>query len=147
MFQWHGTGFSVLAQGTTEARGMTQHPIRRFLPEAFGSLALVATVVLAWPGIQVARADDDTALMSVDPALVQAQTATAAPRVAVREAPSCDDPGVPSTLDDAMVAHQIRQAMREYAQRVAAEGPHDPSEGIVLNGRGYNYRPVRTDQP
>ena len=58
---------------------------------------------------------------------------------------SCENPGVPSPLDDAMVAHQIREAMREYAKRVQAEDGQDPNAGIVLNGSGYNYKPLRRE--
>ena len=125
---------------------------RRLLSDGFGLLFLAAAVVLAWPGVRVAEASDaGAALMSVDPVLVKAQAGEAKAGVAAAPAPekdaaSCSDPGAPSTLNDAMVAHQIRRAMREYAQRMQAEGgPQDPSRGIVLNGTGYNYKPMRLE--
>lgn len=121
--------------------------------DALGFAAVAATLVLSWPGVRIARAEDPpaaraegaepaAALMSVDPLLVQGPAAPAA-----QDELTCANPGVPSPLNDAMIEHQIRRSMRELAQRMAAEQPDDGSgdHGVVLNGHGYNYRPARGD--
>ncbi len=113
--------------------------------DAAGLMALAVTLLLSWPGVRIAQAGDDSALMSVDPALEAAQ-APAAPA----EAPSCAVPGMPSTLGDAMVEHQARRMLREIAKRAQAAAPAPApgqpwiaktDQGVVLNSRGYNYRP------
>ena len=129
----------------------------RLLRDALGFVALAATLALAWPGVQIARAAeqaaDELAGMSVDPALVRAQnlrvqTAETGPRLPVAPAaagPSCSNPGVPSPLTDAMVEHQSRRMLRELVKRAAAQpqpGTQSSEHGIVLNSRGYNYRPT-----
>jgi hypothetical protein len=120
-----------------------------FSRDALGILAVAATLALSWPGVQIARADAPAAAaMSVDPALVQAQARTVPqPTAAPSSAgPSCANPGVPSTLDDAMVENDARRMLRQIVKRAAAQqqaGAESSEHGIVLNGRGYNYRPTR----
>jgi hypothetical protein len=117
---------------------------RRFaLREAVGLLALAATLALVSPGVEIARAGDAAsparaeAPVSVDPLL---ESRVAAPRLAAPNAPSCESPGG-ALRDDALLEHQLRELVR----RAAAQQPHAPGsteQGIVLNGRGYNYRPT-----
>lgn len=122
-------------------------PLRSFL----GFAAVVATVALAMPGLQVARAADEapaasgTGLMSVDPMLVQASPTPPLVLPKARRTPSCEDPGQPSMLDDALAEHQAQQMLREIARRAIAQhnAPQSTEQGIVLNGRGYNYRPTK----
>lgn len=132
---------------TAQARGSSLRAVR----DTLGLAAVAVGVVLAWPGIRIAQAGDaapesavvtvgEAQQMSVDPLLVQAQAGPAA-----GEGPSCSSPGVPSPLGDAMIEHQVRRAMQQMVQRMAAEQPGeaDADRGIVLNSRGYNYRSVR----
>lgn len=113
---------------------------------SLGFLAVAAVLALTSPGVQIARAGDEVAtpsgagLVTVDPALVQAQTASAS-----KTGPSCASPGTRPTLNDAMVEHQTRRMMQEIARQAAAAQPGQaPGEqGIVLNGRGHNYHPTR----
>ena len=121
---------------------MSARTDRSRLRDAAGFAAVVLACGLAWPGVQ-ARADE-SALMSVDPALEQAvaEPPLAAARPA-REPATCSNPGGPTPVDDAMARHQVRQALRAYAKRIQAERGDDPEAGIVLNGSGYNYRPYR----
>jgi len=143
---------------------MTPNRFVRDLVGLLGSAAIVACFAMAWPGVQIARADEP--LMTVDPVLVEAQAhlarveAPAPSRVEALQGreiqakelpgsgPSCANPGVPSTLNDAMVEHRARQMMRELAKQVGEVPPGQPwiaktEQGVVLNGRGYNYQPTR----
>ena len=134
--------------------------LRRLSTDTLGFAAVAATLALAWPGgVQTARADE-AALMSVDPSLVEAQKAPAreADEKVVKlvlpsdPGPSCANPGVGSTLDNAMIEHQAKQMLRQIAKRAQDAPPGQPwiaetDQGIVLNSRGYNYRPYRQDQP
>jgi hypothetical protein len=131
--------------------------IARDLSGLLGSTAIVASFALAWPGVQVAQADEP--LMTVDPVLVEAQNrvaraeAPAAPAMELAKelpgsGPSCANPGTPSTLNDAMIEHQARRMMRELTKQIEAAPPGQPwiartEQGVVLNGRGYNYHPTR----
>ncbi len=118
-----------------------------FLRDVLGFAALVLTLALTSPGVQIARADE-AAAMSVDPALTGTPAVAAAMPAAVAEkpAPSCSDPAAPVPLSDAVIEYQTRRMLQEVARRAAAEHPpgEPPGEqGIVLNGHGYNYRPTK----
>ncbi len=141
---------------------MSSHRIDASLPSFLGLAAVVAAMALAMPGLQVARAAEDAAeapaaiaagAMSVDPLLVQKEAP--APRLELpqlkqepkevpKQGPSCENSGRPSTLSDALAEYQTQQVLREIAKRAAAQqaAPRSTEEGIVLNGRGYNYRPT-----
>ena len=86
-----------------------------------GSLALLATFVLALPGVKAVRADDHgTPLASSD-------------------GPTCSAPGPEARLANADAA--LEQIRRQVAAQV------DPAAGggiIVLNNRGYNYGPANS---
>lgn len=119
-----------------------------FLRDVLGFAALVLTLALTSPGVQIARADE-AAAMSVDPALTGTPAVAAAKApvaVAEKAAPSCSDPAAPVPLSDAVIEYQTRRMLQEVARRAAAEQPpgEQPDEqGIVLNGHGYNYRPSK----
>lgn len=133
---------------------MSSNRIEASLRSFCGIAAVAATIALSMPGLQVARADDDAtgapaaAAMSVDPLLVEQAAGRArvapGPKPATRQTPSCENPGRPSTLEDALAEHQAQQMLREIARRATAQqaAPQSTEQGIVLNGRGYNYRPT-----
>ncbi len=133
---------------------MSSQRIDASVPSFFGFAAVVAAIALAMPGLQVARAAEDAAeapaaiaagAMSVDPLLVQKKApARRLELPQLKQGPSCANPGRPSTLGDALAEYQTQQVLREIAKRAAAQqaAPRSTEEGIVLNGRGYNYRPA-----
>jgi len=116
------------------------------LRDVLGLLALAATLALTSPGVQIAHAADGVvstppaSKASIDPALVKQ---TPAP-VQQKAGPSCSDPGTPSVLNDALVEYQTHRLLRQILQRAGEvrRGPQSSEQGIVLNGRGYNYRPT-----
>jgi len=116
------------------------------LLDVLGFAALVVTLALTSPGVEIARADE-AAAMSVDPVLAAAHAAVPkAAAVSSKAGPSCSDPGTPSPASDALVEYQAQRMLREIAARAATEQPPaEPSadQGIVLNGHGYNYRPIK----
>jgi hypothetical protein len=63
----------------------------------------------------------------------------AAPPVAAQSAPSCENPRA-ALLDDALLEHQLRELVRRAAAQ-QSDAPGSSEQGVVLNGRGYNYRP------
>ena len=84
--------------------------------------------------------------MSVDPVLAAAHAAAPkTPVVSEKAGPSCSDPGTPSTASDALVEYQAQRMLREIAARAAAEQPpaERSADMVVLNGHGYNYRPIK----
>jgi len=114
------------------------------LSSVLGFLAVAAALALASPGVRIAQASDDeadtpaSAAMSVDPVL--AARVLALPAAA--PAPSCDSPEPGDVLrDDALLVEQLHEVVRRAAARQAA-APEGGEQGIVLNGRGYNYRPT-----
>ena len=119
----------------------------------FGIAAVAAAIVLALPGLQVARAADDSNVvgnsvvgaMSVDPLLVERAPRRRLELPQAEQGPSCENPSRGAMLDDALAEYQTQQMLREIAKRVAAQpaAPESSEQGIVLNGRGYNYRPTR----
>ncbi len=131
---------------------------RRLLMDTLGFAAVAATLVLAWPGVRTAHAEE-AALMSVDPTLVEAQKVLvddsdemAKLVLPVDSGPSCANPGVGTTLENAMIEHQAKQMVRAIAKHAQNVPPGQPwvaetDQGIVLNSRGYNYRPYRQGDP
>jgi hypothetical protein len=84
-----------------------------------GMLALLATFVLALPGVKVVRAEE--------------------PRspVASHDGPTCNDASPEAT---ALRADQtVQQLQAQILARIAAEGGSPEGTPILLNGRGYNY--------
>ena len=141
-------------EGTTEVSGMSSRRIDACLQSFFGIGAVAATIALAMPGLQVARAADDgreapgaivVGAMSVDPLLVGKAPGRRLEGPKTDQGPSCENPSRPSLLDDALAEYQTQQMLREIAKRVAAQqaAPGSSEQGIVLNSRGYNYRPTR----
>jgi hypothetical protein len=88
-----------------------------------GLLALLATFVLALPGVKAVRAEDwNEPIVSGD-------------------GPQCN----PVTLEDEM-AHSgaaMQQLQAKLAAQAAAEAGKGPNAPILLNNRGYNYGPGR----
>ncbi len=139
---------------------MSSRRIAAALRSFLGSAVVVTAMALSMPGLQVARAAADAGkapgpiaarAMSVDPLLVPKETAPARrldltnSKKRARQGPSCERPGRPSMLDDALAEYQTQKIQREIAKRAAAQqaAPQSTEQGIVLNGRGYNYRPTR----
>ena len=113
----------------------------------FGLLALAVSLALTSPGVQIARAEDDLvspapADMTVDPALV----AQAPPASPANAGPSGRGPGAPSVLQGGHFEQQTQRLQREIMRRAsAARSNSKPGEdGVVLNGRGYNYRSAQS---
>ena len=138
---------------------MSSRRIAAALRSFFGSAVVVTAMALSMPGLLVARAAADAGkapdaiaarAMSVDPLLVQRETAAARrlelanSKKPAKQGPSCENPGRP-LLDDVLAEYQTQQMLREIAKRAAAQqaSPQSTEQGIVLNGRGYNYRPTR----
>ena len=93
-----------------------------------GMLALVGMLALSSPGIRVARAGDgDVASPAVSPVDVPGGGAEAVRKVG-------DEPKPPA--DRSALSAQI-------AERLRAEMQSSDEKPVVLNGRGYNYRPAR----
>jgi hypothetical protein len=127
-----------------------------FLKGVSGLLALIAALALTSPGVRIARAADGLvsappADMSVDPALVRAlalaNTGANVPSESKtpESGPSCDGPRMPSVLNSPLAEQQTRRIQRELARRAGAAKPSAESpeaDVVVLNGRGYNYRPA-----
>lgn len=141
-------------EATTEVSGMSSRRIDARLRSFFGIGAVALTLGLAMPGLEVARAADETGkapgatvvgVVSIDPLLVKEAPGRRLEGPKAEPGPSCENPSRPSILDDAWVEYQTQQVLREIAKRAAAQpaAPGSGEQGIVLNGRGYNYRPTR----
>lgn len=123
------------------SRSLALTPLRSL----FGGAALAATFALTSPGVQIARAGDSAvadvqAPSSVEPGLVE--------RVGVPTAPSCSQAPV-AGRDDAFLRAQALLIQQEIARRAAGapSGAQSTDNGIVLNGKGYNYGPLDGRQP
>jgi hypothetical protein len=112
---------------------------------SLGFLTLALAFALSSPGVRIARADDAPAAVSIDPVLANATASAAAPAplVSDKPGPSCSNPGPGSMLNDAMLQYQTERLLRQMVQQAAEAAPASPDpqgeQGIVLNGRGYNY--------
>jgi hypothetical protein len=86
-----------------------------------GTCALLATFVLALPGVKAVRAEGGEAPL------------------ASKDGPTCNQQG-----PEAEVA-QSGVAMEQIRQQIAAQlGPDADSRIVVLNNRGYNYGPANS---
>jgi hypothetical protein len=93
------------------------------LKTACGLLALLATLVLALPGVKAVRAEN----LAAGPA-------------------SSDGPQCNPEAPEAKIAQQevdMRALQARLEARVAAQGGKDANMPILLNNRGYNYGPGR----
>ena len=112
---------------------------RSWMGNLAGAAALVATLALTSPGIQIAQASDDGR-----PA-AEAQQAVAQPvtqpREVVAAAPACEVAPAARELDDAFLHRQALLVEQEIARRVAGapSGAQSTEHGVLLNGRGFNY--------
>lgn len=126
---------------------MRLHRIDSSLQGTLGFFALGAMLLLVSPGVQIAQAADGdpavAAAASVDPLLARRAVLPQAPSPAA--APSCENPGEP-LLDDALLQRQLRDLVARAAAQQAV-GAQSSEHGIVLNGRGYNYRPTPVRPP
>ena len=119
----------------------------RVVQTCLGTLAVVATIALAAPGVRIARAEDQPSVTTVPAApqslvLVPKAVPSAVTRVEVEAGPSCSE-ALPSRVvrDDFFERQQQLKLEEEIARRKAGSpGTAQSTEaGIVLNGRGYNY--------
>jgi hypothetical protein len=83
-----------------------------------GLLVVLATLALSLPGVRVARAADEVALISVD---------------LVDSAPSCD------AAADPAAANSVQVLLKDDSERPLGELP------VALNTQGYSYRPPAVD--
>ena len=132
--------------------------LTRSAARGLGLLAVAAAMVLAWPGIRAARADEPD--RSVQPGVevvtksepsfegfarhLQAK-GKAAP--AVEDAgPTCSQP---SQLTAEMVHRQAYARLQAELLAAARAGrlPPPPDGVVMLNGRGYNYRAPTPGMP
>ena len=107
---------------------------------AIGLVAVVLAIVLSLPGVQAARADDDAAAPDASFEGFQAHVARKGRPVVVEEAgPTCSaqDPVAVEMAHRRAIA-QMQAALMAEARARAAAG--EPSDFVVLNGSGYNYR-------
>jgi len=102
---------------------------RSIVVQAVGSLALVAMLALASPGVRVARAE---------PGELQ----RAAPSPSLAGLPSSPHEGV-CRVDESQVAPVPRRGpaiSAHVVERLRQEMASGDGEFVSLNGRGYNYR-------
>ena len=123
-----------------------------------GFLAVAAAIVLAWPGIQVARADEPDRSVQPEARAGVAPDASFegfARHLSARgkTVPVVEDAGPTCSQPSQMSAEMAqRQAyVRLQAQLIAAARagtlPAPPEGVVVLNGSGYNYRPNTPGMP
>jgi hypothetical protein len=123
----------------------------RLVHTLLGAASLVAALALMSPGVRIARAEDGAAApaaATVDPKLVEAQPVVAPPET--RAAPACAAASPGALLRDGAFQAQQLQIQQEIARRASGNvpaAPHSSNDGIVLNGRGYNYGPPAGGQP
>lgn len=84
-----------------------------------GILALLATFVLALPGVKAVRAEDRRA------------------PIASNDGPQCNPVGPEAVI--AQSGASIAELQARIAAQVAAEGGAGADAPILLNNRGYNY--------
>jgi len=113
-----------------------------------GTMALLATLALTSPGVQLARAGDGDA-----PATAAGTTTSSAPaasklkpeRIALpSDGPTCgptSGAGLDRRTDRAVV--RLQQELAARAAEAAATGGSSQPDGIMLNNRGYNYGTAR----
>ena len=88
---------------------------RRFLGDSLGGLTLVGALLLATPGVQLARADS----------------------AAEQSGPVCSSATVRRDQDPSLETF-LTQIRQQAAARLTSE-ERDPDGWVVLNNRGYNY--------
>lgn len=133
---------------------------------ALGMAAVVTTLLLAWPGIRAARADDAAPAAGsaqpydATPAAASAQPADATPTDASfddfvtyvesqgRRVEATPESGPTCSQAANALAPEIehRRAMAQLQAKLLADMrargfDGGPSDVVVLNGSGYNYRP------
>ena len=86
-----------------------------------GILALLASFLLAGPGVKAVRAEDRRA------------------PVASSDGPQCN-PGDPEARV-VQAGSATQQLQARVAAQIAAQAPPGEGEPVVLNTRGYNYQP------
>ena len=96
---------------------------RRFLGDSLGGLTLVGALLLATPGVQVARADS----------------------AAEQSGPVCSSATVRRNQDLSLETF-LTQIRQQAAARLTSE-ERDPDGWVVLNNRGYNYSPTHLPPP
>ena len=96
---------------------------RRFLGDSLGGLTLVGALLLATPGVQVARADS----------------------AAEQSGPVCSSATVRRDQDPSLETF-LTQIRQQAAARLTSE-ERDPDGWVVLNNRGYNYSPTQLPPP
>ena len=113
---------------------------RTRISTTLGLLAVGAVLVLHLPGVQVARASDASAAMSVDPSLLQSTMPPAKLADAGPAASSCGGgmSGIPSQgrVEDVMA--KVKQRARIEMKKQGRDPEAYPAV-TMLNGNGYNY--------
>jgi hypothetical protein len=109
-----------------------------------GTMAVLATLILSSPGVQLARAGEGDAPVSVagDGAGSNSAVSKPEPIALPAEGPTCggvSDIELTRRTDRIVVQLQQELAARGTAAVPAATGASSQPEGIVLNNRGYNY--------
>jgi hypothetical protein len=107
-------------------------------------MAVLATLILSSPGVQLARAGEGDAPVIVTGDGAGSDSAASKPeRIALPpEGPTCGSATgaeLNRRADLAIVRLQQELAARAASAAPAASGASSQSEGIALNNRGYNY--------
>jgi hypothetical protein len=109
-----------------------------------GTMAVLVTLILSSPGVQLARAGEGDAPASVagDSTSSDAAVSKPEPSALPVESSTCGpvtDVELTRRTDRIVVQLQQDVAVRAAAAASAAAGASSQSDGIVLNNRGYNY--------
>jgi len=99
------------------------------LTTLLGSLAVIGTLALLSPGVEIVRADDE-----------------AVADAAAAEAPTCEAGAVNGAH---LLVDRLQHIQRLQIERLAASADPSDSSGdvVVLNNRGYNYGPAGAADP
>jgi len=107
-----------------------------------GTMAVLVTLILSSPGVQLARAGEGDAPVSVAGDGSGSPASKPEPIALPAEGPACggvSDVELTRRTDRIVVQLQQELAARGTAAVPAAAGASSQPEGIVLNNRGYNY--------
>lgn len=117
-----------------------------------GAAALLATLALTSPGVQLARAGEDDAPKAVSSETAPAVAPKPEPSVVAlpAEGPVCGAAAGAATGSPSEVAViRLQQQLAARAAALAAASAHESSEseGMALNNRGYYYGNPRAPHP
>ena len=122
-----------------------------------GFLAVACTLLLSWPGVTVVRADEPASAPAVSQQPADASGSfegfASYLQAQGRQVPVVEDVG-PTCNQPSSLGPEIehRRALAQLQARMIAEmqargAQGVPSDAVVLNNSGYNYRPAQPGLP